>query len=114
MQLEIKGLDKLQKKLKNNCNLADVKTVVKTNGAEMQAKTVRNAVFKKGYSTGATKRSITGKTQDGGLTYVEGPSTEYAPYVEFGTRFMSAQPFVKPAFKSQVYIFKRDLQKLMK
>ena len=66
--------------------MEDVKTVVLKNGMDMQNKTVKNAVFTKGYSTGATKRSIRGETRDGGFTYAEGPSTHYAPYVEFGTR----------------------------
>ena len=86
-KVEIRGLDKLQKKLKKNCSLEDVKTVVLKNGMDMQNKTVKNAVFTKGYST---------------------------PYVEFGTRFMDAQPFVRPAFKQQVPIFKSDMKKLVK
>lgn len=113
-KVEIKGLDKLQKKLKKNCTLDDVKTVVKQNGIELQSKTVSNAVFTKGYSTGTTKKSIRGETRGGGFTYAEGPTTEYAPYVEHGTRFMDAQPFVGPAYHRQVPIFKSDMKKLCK
>lgn len=40
--VEIRGLDKLQKKLKKNCSLEDVKTVVLKNGMDMQNKTVKN------------------------------------------------------------------------
>lgn len=47
-KVEIRGLDKLQKKLKKNCSLEDVKTVVLKNGMDMQNKTVKNAVFTKG------------------------------------------------------------------
>ena len=46
--VKIKGLDRLQKSLKENATLSDVKTVVKQNGIEMQAKMVRNAVFDRG------------------------------------------------------------------
>lgn len=113
-KVEIRGLDKLQKKLKKNCTLDDVKTVVKQNGIELQRNTVRNAVFKGNYTLGNTKRSIRGEKRDDGFTYVEGPTTEYAPYVEFGTRFMDAQPFVRPAFKQQVPMFKSDMKKLVK
>ncbi len=70
-KVEIRGLDKLQKKLKKNCSLEDVKTVVLKNGMDMQNKTVKNAVFTKGYSTGTTKRSIRGETRDGGFTYAK-------------------------------------------
>ena len=113
-KVEIRGLDKLQKKLKKNCTLDDVKTVVKQNGIEMHAKMVRNAVFDRGYSTGATKRSIRGQSINGGFAYKAGPGTHYSPYVEYGTRFMSAQPFVRPAYNDQKVIFERDLKKLVK
>lgn len=112
-KVEIRGLDKLQKKLKKNCSLEDVKTVVLKNGMDMQNKTVKNEYLQR-VLTGTTKRSIRGETRDGGFTYAEGPSTHYAPYVEFGTRFMDAQPFVRPAFKQQVPIFKSDMKKLVK
>ena len=111
--IKLVGLDKLQVKLKKCQNLDAVKKVVKKNGVEMQAKTVRNAVFGN-YSTGATKRSIKGKSEDDGLSYREGPTTYYSGYVELGTRKMSAQPFVKPAFDAQKGQFKKDLNKLMK
>lgn len=111
--VKIVGLDKLEVKLKKCQNLKPVKTVVKQNGVEMQAKTVRNANFGK-YSTGATKRSIKGRSEDDGLTYREGPTTHYSGYVEMGTRFMNAQPFVRPAFNSQKSQFKSDLRKLVK
>ena len=113
-KVEIRGLDKLQKKLKKNCTLDDVKTVVKQNGIEMQSKTVHNAVFKGNYTKGHTQSSIRGETRDGGFTYAEGPTTDYALYVELGTRFMDAQPFVRPAFKQQVPVFKSDMKKLVK
>lgn len=112
--VKIKGLKRLQKSLKDNATLSDVKTAVKQNGIEMQAKMVRNAVFDRGYSTGATKRSIRGQSINGGFAYKAGPGTHYSPYVEYGTRFMSAQPFVRPAYNDQKVIFERDLKKLVK
>lgn len=108
------GIVELQKKLRENCTMNDVRDVVKQNGSEMNAKIVRNANFVKGYQTGTTKRSIALEIRDNGMTAASGASTEYAPYLERGTRLMDAQPFVKPAFNSQKEIFKRDLDKLMK
>jgi len=112
--LKILGLDELEKKLKDNCNLDDVKTVVRQNGAELQSKMQREAVFVKGYSVGDTKRSISLEFRDSGFEAAVSPGTEYSPYVEYGTRFMDAQPFVRPAFNAQKEIFKKDLGKLMK
>jgi hypothetical protein len=34
--------------------------------------------------------------------------------LEYGTRFMEAQPFVKPAYEVQKEQFKKDLDKLVK
>lgn len=114
ISVKIKGLDKLERRLKKNASLNEVKTVVKKHGAQMQDQMVVNAEFKKGYQTGATKRSIHGEKVQGGFGYEAGPTTHYSPYLEFGTRFMEAQPFVKPAFEDQKRKFKKDLNKLMK
>lgn len=112
--IKVKGLDKLQKALKENVNLDDVKTVVQKNGEQLQRKMQKNADFKKGYQTGTTKRSIGLEIKDSGFTAEVGPETEYSPYVEYGTRFMEAQPFVRPAFEEQKTKFKSDMQKLVK
>ena len=92
--------------------LVDVKRVVRKNGAEMTEKMISNADFDKGYQTGTTKRSISIELEDSGFTAAAEPKTEYAPYLEYGTRFMEAQPFVKPAFDVQKEKFKRDMSRL--
>lgn len=108
----IVGLEKLQAKLKENVSMQDVKKVVRFNGQRMQKAIQRNAEFSKGYQTGATKRSVGLTIEDGGLTARSGPTMEYDPYVEWGTRFMEAQPFVKPGFNEAKARFKSDLDKL--
>jgi len=42
------------------------------------------------------------------------PHTEYASYVEFGTRFMEAQPYMKPAFEKQSKQFRKDMNELVR
>lgn len=113
-KLEIKGLDKLQKALKDNVSMDEVKQVVKRNGSQLQRKMKKNADFKKGYQTGQTKRSIRLEIKDSDFTAEVGPETDYSPYVEYGTRYMEAQPFVRPAHNEQKEKFKRDMQKLVK
>lgn len=108
------GIKELQNKLKKNVQMQDVKRVVKKNGAEMAQKMVTNADFDKGYQTGATKRSIALEMENSGLTASAGAKTEYGDYLEHGTRFMEAQPFVKPAFDEQKEKFKKDMSKLTK
>ena len=112
--IRVEGLEELQKKLKKNANMDDVKKVVKHNGSQLQQKIQKKADFKKGYQTGTTKRSVGLEVTDGGLTAESGPTTDYAEYLEFGTRFMEAQPFVKPALEEQAKKFESDLQKLVK
>ena len=114
MSLKVTGLDKLQKALKQNATLNDVKKVVRHHGSKLQRKMQEKADFKKGYATGTTKRSIKLHIEDGGFTAAVEPETEYSPYLEYGTRFMEAQPFVTPALNEQASKFKSDLQKLCK
>ena len=109
-KVKIVGIEKLQKKLKDNVDLSAVRTVVQKNGADMQEKAQRNAPV----DTGALKRSIALNMRDIGMTAEVEPTAEYAPYVEFGTRFMNAQPYLKPAFEEQKEQFKKDMDKLVR
>lgn len=112
--IKIEGLDKLQKALKKNCTMEDVKRVVRKNGSDLQSKIQDNAEFTQGYQTGTTKRSVRLEITDGGFTAISEPTTEYSPYLEYGTRFMDAQPFVKPSYDDQKQEFKNDMQKLVR
>ena len=112
--ITITGMKELKKALKDNVTLNDVARVVRHNGAELQRKIQENADFKKGYQTGTTKRSIGLEIIDAGMTAQVEPKTEYSPYLEYGTRFMDAQPFVKPAFDVQKEKFKKDMDKLVR
>lgn len=107
--IKVVGLEKLQKKLKQNVQMEDVKKVVRHNGAEMQAKAQQKAPV----DTGTLKRSIGLEITDGGMTAEVEPAAEYAPYVELGTRFMEAQPYLGPAFDEQKEKFKKDMKKLV-
>lgn len=119
--IKFEGLDKLALELKKRENLDAVKTVVKMNGAELQAGAQQKAPVGTPESTGipryvggTLKRSIGVEIKDGGLTAEVTPTAEYAAYVELGTRFMAAQPYLEPAFNIQKSIFMKDLKRLMK
>ena len=113
-EIKIVGMDKLEKQLKKNATLNDVRTVVRKNGADLQRAIQRKAEFKKGYQTGETKRSVGLEIIDNGMTAESGPTTEYSEYLEYGTRFMEKQPFVKPGLEEVEPKFKADMQKLVK
>lgn len=122
IRFELKGLDKLQAKLQRVAKMEEVERIVEKNGEAMQKKAVKNARFKGHYRgkkfikpTGATKKSISvNSSKIDRFKYRVAPGTDYAAYVELGTRKMSAQPFIKPAFDDQKKIFKNDLERLVK
>lgn len=127
LQFELKGLEKLQTKLQRVAKMEEVERIVEKHGTEMQKKAVNNTSKFRGHyegrgknkhfvkPTGATKRSISvNSNKVGRFKYKVAPGTAYAAYVELGTRKMSAQPFIKPAFDDQKKLFKDDLERLVK
>lgn len=104
------SLRKLQTELEKRQDLTPFRDVVKANGARLQRKTMANAPF----DTGTLMRSITLNMEDDCLTAIVTPEAEYAAYVEYGTRFMNAQPYLKPAFDTVKQRFIADLEELMK
>lgn len=106
--ISIRGIKELEAKLKQNGTLNAVKKIVKTNGAELNRKAARKAP----YVTGFLMRSIIFELADGGLTATSTATAHYAPYLEYGTRFMSAQPFMYPAYLEQKAKFLEDLGRL--
>lgn len=55
--------------------------------------------------TGTLRRSIHTVFSRGGLRAVVGPSVAYAIFVELGTRFMAARPFMRPAAARELRLF---------
>ena len=107
--------------------MEEVERIVEKHGTAMQKKAVNNASKFRGHyegrgknkhfvkPTGATKRSISvNSSKIDRFRYRVAPGTAYAAYVELGTRKMSAQPFIKPAFDEQKKLFKNDLERLVK
>lgn len=126
-EVKIKGMDRLIAKLEYcGANRDAVKAVVLKNGNQMNEQMKDNMehayikVYKTGRKkgqpihTGQTAGSVNTVITDGGMTAEVGPTTEYSPYVEYGTRFMEAEPTIRPAFDRQVPIFKRDMEALVK
>lgn len=123
--IKIVGMEKLQKKLKKNVNMEAVKKKVRQHGGQLQTKAMQNADFKGHYEwqkgkgrvfvppSGALRGSIHLEITDGGMSAEVEPTADYAPYVELGTRFMDAQPYLAPAFNEQKEKFKKDMKKLV-
>lgn len=123
IRFELKGLDKLQAKLQRVAKMEEVEHIVEENGKAMLEKAIKNTEKFRGHyrgkklikPTGATKRSLSENSSKlEKFKYRVAPGTDYAAYVELGTRKMSAQPFIKPAFDDQKKLFKNDLERLVK
>ncbi|EOS78950.1 HK97 gp10 family phage protein [Dorea sp. 5-2] len=110
MSVRLKGVNELKLALRNKADMGAVKQIVKHNGSGLQARAQRNVPVK----TGNLKRSIQLEISDGGLLAKSEATAEYAPYVEWGTRYMEAQPYMKPAFNEQKEQFRRDMNRLTK
>ena len=104
------GVKELKRKLAGDAQMKAAKRIMQKNGAELQAGAQRNAPV----DTGNLKRSIGLEIRDDGLTAEVEATADYAPYVEWGTRFMKAQPFVRPAFNTQKEKFKQDMDRLVR
>lgn len=114
VKLDWRGHERLLQKFAKMISLEDAKEIVRENGKQLTNNIANEAIFVKGYSTGATKRSIPigSGLRDGDLTAFAGPTTEYASYPEYGTRKMEAQPYVKPGFDKSRDKFLADLRRL--
>ena len=108
--IAFQGLNELQQGLIRRSHLEAAKTVVMKNGSSLQEQAQRNAPV----DTGTLKRSIGLEIKDSGLTAVSGPTVHYGEYVERGTRFMEAQPYMKPALHTVSAQFNADLKKLVR
>lgn len=124
MKIKVEGVDKLLKTLEDTSKYVnESKKVVKKNGAQLQLQAMKNAtrsdlggVFAKGYSKGNTRKNLASNgvaISDGGLTATVKSTTNYAAYVEYGTRFMSAQPYMKPAVQKQKKVFEDDMNRAL-
>lgn len=98
--LEFEGLDEMAQSLLRNVSPEKRLKVLRKYGAKVKEAAINKAQFTKGYSTGATRRSIT--LQTGGNQAVIEALTNYSGYVEVGTRKMEAQPFMQPALEEVV------------
>lgn len=102
------GMDTICGHLQESINMDAVKTCVKFHGGEMQ----ETAQICCPVRTGFLKDSIELDITDGGLTAIVEPYADYAGYVEYGTRFMGAQPYIRPAYNQESGRFFQSIEKL--
>lgn len=110
MVIKFNGMAELTAGMRERMDMELAKKAVMLNGSELQQSAMRKAPV----DTGQLKRSIMLDISGKGLVATVAPHTDYAAYVEYGTRYMNAQPYIRPAFNEQVVKFKRDLERIVR
>ena len=115
LSYSMRGLDKLEQGLLKRAQVEAIKTIVKKHTTELQQQAMANAssTYVKGYSKGDTKKSIGIGFEDGGLAGITGLGMSYNPYTELGTRFMAAEPLLKPLFNQRKSMFISEIKKVV-
>lgn len=115
--MDLDGLDALLAKLDrmNDEIEDDVGEIVKNNTIEMTGQTLKNERqrFDKGYWTGFTARNTVTHREDT-LHYKTLVESDYAGFLNYGTRFISPTWFLRDSFNAQKKKFLDDLDKLVK
>ena len=110
MKIDIEGADELVRSVRSRLGADRVVPVIRRNTSQAQAKAMRLAAV----DTGFMKRSITMRVDISGLAGYIVAGASYSSYVEFGTRNMDAQPFMRPAAREQAPIFLSDMKNLLR
>lgn len=108
--LKFEGTEDLIGQLKKNVEKKEVKRIVQVNSAELTNNAQRLAPV----DTGALAGSIHQVLTDGGLTGRTRDGVAYGGYVDWGTRYMSANGFMINSFLLQSKKFKSDMEMLVK
>ena len=110
MGIKLSGIKELKAALEDHSKVKEVAgPIVKYHGAQLQGNAQRRAPV----DTGNLKRSIRLDIKDGGMTAEVAATADYSGYVEYVTRFMTAQPYVRPAFLQQEGKFVKDLERVL-
>ena len=108
--IQIIGGDEAVRNIARRVDRNRINDVVRKSTAQVQRKAMRDVPV----DTGFLKRSITIEMDTAHMQGTVTAGAEYGAYVEFGTRYMGAQPFMRPARNEQEPIFLSDLQKLIR
>lgn len=115
-RIKITGVKELKAALEGNLSRFpnEVEQIVAKHGAKLQDQTQSNMdrAYTAGYSTGATKRSVT--LEKSKFRAEVQPHTKYFCWLEHGSRYMSRRPTLGPAFSKIEPQFRRDFNNLFK
>lgn len=97
IKVDVQGLDKLITKYEKRANAINAKAIVDLGTAMVEAQAKSLTPVDTGRLRNSEHSTVTGNAQsaEGSVS----TNVEYAPYVEFGTSKMKAQPYLRPAVR---------------
>lgn len=113
IDLKLEGMDALLGGLDSKPIKDKAFTVLQKHAARVHSGAMRRVPV----DTGFLKRSINAprfSTEAGVMTAKITAGAEYAPYIELGTRFMRAQPFMDPSLREVIAGFIDEIGGLIK
>ena len=110
IKVELKGLEEIRKAIKDLRNLPRVKAEVGASALEIQTKAKRAIPV----DTGHARNTTIAEFDLGGCGAEIGTVAPYAPYIEYGTRFKLAQPYLEPAYNDVMPKFQERLAEIYK
>lgn len=115
-KLKFQGIEQTTDKLGKIADMTAVKAALKKNTVALQKDAIRRmpVTYVKGYSTGFTEQHTNSYISNGDLTGKVIMETNYSQYVELGTRYMAAEPVMKPALNEIYPQFLSDVKKAAK
>jgi HK97 gp10 family phage protein len=98
---KIIGLEDVAKAIRETAEKTGVvtKEEIRAAALDTEKRSKENLIANKSVVTGTLLRSMTTDMLEGGYAAEVGTVTEYAPYVEFGTRRSRAKPYLIPAYE---------------
>ena len=78
-----------------------IKTVVQIAARNIERDAKQRMTDQDAVDTGDTRGSISVDPGTPSFSQRIGPETEYAPFIEFGTRYMAARPYMVPALEKE-------------
>ncbi|MCI2948335.1 HK97 gp10 family phage protein [Staphylococcus caledonicus] len=114
--MRITGVKKMIRKIQNNQKTIDddVDYILQQNAKEFRSNTVLEArrVMVKGYWTGNLARMVE-DTKRGQMSYVITSNAYYSGFLEYGTRYMAPETFMKQVYERQGAQINKDLERLL-
>ena len=108
VKVDIEKLTKFNNELDNK-----IKTVVQIAARNIEKDSKQRMTDQDAVDTGATRNSIFVSPGTPSFSQHIGPTTEYAPFIEFGTRFMPARPYMIPALEQEKIRFMQAIVEVL-